>query len=164
MTSKAIRYETGPHTSASVGFQARDEFDAAWKDGWRQVRRTLRGLGRRERQVIDDLTRGRGVSMLREGFEIVRACSTCPADRVALTEQLRGFLLVGTSLELTEAEAMLRETEANEAGNTMQIKHAFYRSRGTRDGVIEAMTRQSVMSQTLADTLHRDRPALVSVG
>lgn len=141
-----------------------DEFDACWKDGWRQSRRSLNGIGRRERQVIDDLSRGRGTAMLREGFQILRAFSTCAADRVALTEQLRGFLLAGVAVDLTVPEAMLRETEANEEGNHAQMRHAFYTSRGTLDHVVERMTAQEVASRVLADTLHRERPAMVQVG
>ena len=140
-----------------------DQFDAAWKDGWRQAQRSLAGIGRRERQVIEDLKRGRGVSMLREGFEIIRHASTCPADRVALTESLRGFLLAGMPVDVTEPEAMLRETEWNEHGNMAQIKRALYRDRGSRDQVIETMSGQAIASRLLADVLRTERPALISL-
>lgn len=164
MSSNAIRASHQHPTSATTGLLAFDEFDAAWKDGWRQTRRTLRGLGRSEARIIDDLTRGRGVTMLRQGFEIVREHSTCAADRVALAEQLRGFLLAGLTLELSEAEAMLRETEANEQGNVAQFRHAYFRSLGSRDAVIESMSGQEIASRLLKDTMWRDRPALIQAG
>jgi hypothetical protein len=141
-----------------------DEFDAAWKDGWRQVQRSLSGLGKRERQVIDDLKRGRGTTMLREGFEIIRQASTCANDATALCESLRGFVMAGHTLDVTEPEAMLRETEANEHGNMAQIKRALYGDRGSRDQVIETMNGQAIASRLLADTLWRERPALIKAG
>lgn len=144
------------------GLLAYDEFDAAWSDGWRLAMRSV-DAPPSEMQVLHDLRRLRGVKMFRNGLEIVRARSTNPADRVALMEKLRGFLLTGVALDLTEPEAHRQEDDANSRGNAAQFRRAFFRNRGSRDDVIEAMSAQEIASRLLADTLVNERPALIQV-
>lgn len=150
-------------TSADAHLLAGADFATLWAEGWQVMRRSC-DLTRSEAGVIDDLSRLRGCGMVRRGLEIVRATSTNPMDRFALLEKLRGFMLAGLAVDLTEAEATLRETEANGRGNVAQVRHIHYRSRGSREAVIESMTEQSIASRLLADVVRVERPALIKAG
>lgn len=141
-----------------------DDFDTMIRDAIRQMRRSVDGLDRKQAKLLEDFgSHGRYVQGLRQVVEIARNHCRRPEDAVAFADQLRSFILAGHVIDLTTPEAMLRETEANHCGDAAQFRHAFYRSRGTRDQVIEAMSAQEVASRLLADVLATERPALISL-
>lgn len=148
------------------GYQPVDnDFDRIIRDGIRRMARSSEGLDKKQRKLIEDFgSHGRYVQGLRQVVEIARHHCTRPEDAVALADQLRGFILTGHVIDLTTPEAMLRETEANAGGDAAQFRHAYYRSQGSRDAVIEAMSAQEVASRLLSDALWNERPALITSG
>ncbi len=145
------------------GFLSADAFEQAMKDGLRQLTRST-DMTKSQRDLVYDMgTRGRYIAGLRQLAEIARVQCQDPADAVAWIEQIRGFVLAGHVIDLTEGEAMRRETEANRSGDVAQIRRAYLRCRGSLDQVVEAMTGQEIASRALADVLHRERPALIQV-
>lgn len=141
-----------------------DDFDRIIRDGIRRMARSVSGLDRKQTKLLEDFgAHGRYIQGFRQVAEIARNHCQRPEDAVALADQLRVFILAGHAIDLTTPEAMLRETEANQQGDRQQFRHAYYRSRGTRDAVIEAMSAQEVASRLLADVMVTERPALVQV-
>lgn len=162
MTTNAIRHTRETPTSETLAL-LEGEFEQAWREGWQIARRSC-DLSREQAGTIDDLSRLRGCLTLKRGFEILRHTSKNATDATALMEKLRGYLLAGHAIDLTEAEATHRETLANYHGNDAQDRHHFYRSAGTRSAVVEAMNGQAIASRLLADTLLKERPALIKAG
>lgn len=143
-----------------------DDFDRIIRNGLRRLTRSVdrSDLDKRQRKILEDFGQhGRYVGAFREVATIARLHCKRPEDAVALADELRGFILSGHVIDLTTPEAMLRETEANGHGDAAQFRHAYYRSRGTRDAVMEAMNAQEVASRLLADVLATERPALISL-
>jgi hypothetical protein len=158
MTARAYGDQTPSHVV--------DEFDRIVRDAVRRMRQSVdrSTLDKRQVKLLEDFgTHGKYIAGFRQVVEIARNHCQRPEDAVALADQLRGFILAGHVIDLTTPEVMLRETEANKHGDFWQFKHAYYQSRGTRDGVIEAMSGQQVASQLLADVLVRERPKMVAV-
>jgi hypothetical protein len=141
-----------------------DPFDQVIRDAIRRMKRSADGLDRKQVKLLEDFgTHGRYIQGFRQVCEIARNHCQRPEDAVALADQLRCYILAGHVIDLTTPEAMLRETEANEFGNHQQFRHAYYRSRGTVDGVIEAMSAQEIASRFLMDAMVKERPTLVQV-
>jgi hypothetical protein len=157
MTARAYRNDS---TS-----QVADDFDRIIRDAVRRMRQSTDCIDAKQRRLLEDFGKdGRYVQGLRQVVEIARYHCQRPEDAVAIADELRWFIMAGHVIDLTTPEAMLRETEANRRGDEQQFRHAYYRSRGTRDAVIEAMSGQEIASRLLADTLVNERPALVQVG
>lgn len=152
-------YQHERHSLAS-----RLEVERSIGEGFRIARRSLADLDRDERQLFDDLQRGRGLGMFVRAIDVIRAKGRCPSDQLALADHLRYCLKHGRSLDLTEREAIERETEANQEGDRAQWRHRFAPSLGTRDLVREAMRKQAVWSEIMADVAVAERPALIRAG
>jgi hypothetical protein len=154
----AIAYQPVPHSLAS-----RLEVERCLSEGFRLARRTLADLDRDERRLFDDLQRGRGLTMFVRAIDVIRAKGQCPSDQLALADHLRYCLKHGRSLDLTEREAIERETLANHEGDKAQWSHRFAPSLGTRDSVREAMRKQATWSEIVADVVTVG-PVLVKAG
>jgi hypothetical protein len=154
--STALRYQNLPHS-----LDSRLEVERCLADGFRQSRRSLIDLDKDEARLFDDLQRGRGLGMLVRAIDIIRCKGQDPADQLALADHLRYCLKHAKSLDLTEREAIERETEANHEGDRAQWRHRFTPSIGSRDYVRVAMQKQATWSEIMADVVTVERPTLV---
>jgi hypothetical protein len=158
-TEPRTKYQREPRTLAS-----RLEVERSLIEAIRIARRSLVEMDTDERRLFDDLQRGRGLGMFVRAIDVIRAKGRCPADQLALADHLRFCLKHGKSLDVTEREAIERETEANHRGDMAQWRHRFAPSMGSRDGLREAMRDQAVWSEIMADVAESGRPALIRVG
>jgi hypothetical protein len=152
-----------PYQNAPLSLDSRLEVERCLTEGLRMARRSLMDLDTDERRLFDDLQRGRGLAMLVRAVDVIRAKGRCPADQMALADQLRFCLKHGRSMDLTEREAIERETLANHEGDKAQWSHRFAPSLGTRDSVREAMRKQATWSEIVADVVTVG-PVLVKAG
>lgn len=151
--ARTLRYE--PNTSAwRPSLDSRLDFLGVTRDGVRQVRPYLDTLPKKEARLLDDVSRGKGLAMVRQALEIARHRASCPAAATGLLENWRGFVLAGHTPGCAILDAFGWETEAQGGFDVAQFAYAENPSEANRLRAIEAGNRQLAETRRALDALH----------
>lgn len=132
-----------------------DDFERSMKDAIRQIRRSAVDLTQGERNLLDDIGRGRYLKGLRKVAEIARTKCIVAADATALAECVRGFILQGHVAVVSPFDALRQETQANHWGNAAEFEWVVSPTRASKEQVVEALRAQEIASRGVIDSLHR---------
>lgn len=125
-------------------------------DAVRVVRISAHGLSERERQLLDDLGRGRYLTGVFKFVEIAKRCED-PLHAAWFAERLRGFVLADHPAISRDVDLAFRdETVANGDANLAQHDYRVAPTRANRERAIDALLRQDITTHAAIDALHRD--------
>jgi hypothetical protein len=127
-------------------------FEAVIADATRQMSRSAR-LSDKDRQLMWDLQRGRGLVTIGRLFTIARSCSSL-ADALALPHGLQGFVLAGHPAITCDTSTALREAVCADTNEIVAIhEYAMSRTHANRERLIESLTRQQAAGTSTLEAL-----------
>jgi hypothetical protein len=153
----ALPFRSHTSTSRVSLVQTADEFEALFRDGIRQMRRSVLPLDRPQVRLLDDVTRGRGIGMLGKVLEIARYQCADPTDATAVPEVCRGFVLAGHRANTTVFAAGQLETDANCDFDHAQLAYEHEPTRANYERLIEAGNRQINETRRVMDAAHAEQ-------
>jgi hypothetical protein len=136
---------------------AQDDLQTRIADAARVTTAAVAVRSEDEQQLLYDFSRGRGIVRLGQWCAISERAFR-EADAVAVAEAIRGHILYRRRMRaqglLGLLDAVAEETHSNGPADEAGLRFLVNPGRGTRDGFIEALSRQEVASRSLIDLLH----------
>lgn len=150
-----MAYQHAAHRMAPGA--AQDDLTRRIADATRVIRQSVPVMSEPESQLLSDMARGRGLTMLCQ-LAGVSERAFREADALSVSEAIRGHILARRRHRMSGLLGVLQafqlEEDTNGPANVAQWLFATNPSRATRDGAVEALARQESASRVAIDTLH----------